>query len=355
MRTHSTLRRTLGPLVALSILVTVPQSAKAQISWTETTGLPGENISGTWGTSPDNLYASGGYRTLDHFDGTSWSAETHPSGANRYTLYGVSANEIYSAGQAGYKTGNLMRFDGVSWNTILSTPETELVGVWADGAGRVFAAGDGRFYVYDGAFWSQPALGIATGYNVNRFESVWGSSSTNVYAVGANGNLLHWDGTAATVTQPFGSGFGLNAISGSSASDIFVVGSQGQAFHFNGTAWSTIVTGTTTNLTSVFVLTPTTVLVSGFGGALFTTDGASFTQIPSGTTRDLFDIHGLQQNGTDYWAVAASGNGRIEGGVILTGVGPSSTSTVPEPTSFLLLATGLVCVWGLGVGARLVG
>lgn len=346
MQTISFIRPLLGAVGTLSLLCSIPSPASAQIVWSETGGLPGENINSVWGTSPNALFASGGYRTLDSYDGSSWTASSHPSGANRYNLYGVSASEIYSAGQASYQTGNLMKYDGANWSTVFSTSQSELIDVWTDGSGKIFVTGDGRFYGFDGSLWSEIPTGLATGYNTNRLGSVWGTSASNVYATGYNGNLLHWDGTSATVTQPFGSGIGFNDITGTSASNIFLVGQGGNAFHFNGSVWSPIATGTTADLYGVFAMSGGKVLVSGAGGSLFMTDGVSFTQIASGTSRDLYGIFGLHEGDTDYWWVAASGNGRTEGGVILTGTEFVSGSTVPEPATLVLLATGLITLAG---------
>lgn len=346
MHTLPKFRAVLGASLALSALLACPRIAVAQITWTLTTGIPGENLQSVYAGAVDNVYASGGFRSLSNFDGTTWSAMVHPSGANRYALYGASATEIYSAGQVGVGTGNLLRFDGSSWTTMFSTAQTELTAVWADGGGKIITVGDGRFFVYDGSLWSQVATGLSTGFLTDRLNTVWGTSASNVYSAGRNGNLLHWDGSVLNVSQPFGTGVTFTDMTGTSAGNILLVGLGGKAYRFDGTTWQPINTGTTVDLHGVHAISSTTALVSGAGGALFLTDGTTFTPIPSGTTRDLFGIHGFQQEGLDYWWVAASAPMGPLGGAILSGIGPSQVpgEVVPEPATMTLVASGLVAL-----------
>ncbi|MFP2908871.1 hypothetical protein ACLESD_28235 [Pyxidicoccus sp. 3LFB2] len=72
--------------------------------------------------------------------------------------------------------------------------------------------------------------------------SVWGSSATDVWAVGAGGTIIHWDGKAWT---PFSSPThrDLRAVSGSGPTDVIAVGGkEGDALptiiHWDGKVWS---------------------------------------------------------------------------------------------------------------------
>jgi hypothetical protein len=50
-------------------------------------------------------------------------------------------------------------------------------------------------------------------------RALWGTSATDLFAVGAQGTILHYDGSSAT--------------------DVFTVGPS--IYHFNGTSWSSMV------------------------------------------------------------------------------------------------------------------
>jgi hypothetical protein len=99
--------------------------------------------------------------------------------------------------------------------------------VWGTSGNDVFAVGNqGTILHYDGISWSTMNSGTT------RFlTSVWGSSSIDVYAVGSNGTILHYDGIswskAATPATE-----NLNDIWGASGTDVFVVGDYGQILHY---------------------------------------------------------------------------------------------------------------------------
>jgi hypothetical protein len=71
----------------------------------------------------------------------------------------------------------------------------------------------------------------------NSLQAVWGSAENDVWAVGAQGVILHWNGSewgsvdSATIQQ-------LNGLWGSSAGEVWAVGNQGTILSYNGSAWS---------------------------------------------------------------------------------------------------------------------
>ena len=69
------------------------------------------------------------------------------------------------------------------------------------------------------------------------FASVWGSSASDVWAVGPKGAVAHFDGGAWTLSPNLTSK-NLSAVSGSAADDVWAVGEQGTTLHFDGKAWS---------------------------------------------------------------------------------------------------------------------
>lgn len=80
-------------------------------------------------------------------------------------------------------------------------------------------------------------------------KGVWGTSATDVWAVGKRGVILHYNGTSWSSQQsPVTAD--LLSIWGRSASDIYAVGAQGTYIHYNGTQWSKVTTGfqTTNNI-----------------------------------------------------------------------------------------------------------
>jgi hypothetical protein len=119
--------------------------------------------------------------------------------------------------------------------------------VWGSSGSDVFVVGSegkpltvdlggypGRILHYDGRT-SSPVSGPATDW----LNTIWGSSSSDVFAAGYDGTILHYDGSA---WSPMSSGTydRLLGVWGSSGSDIFAVGDGGTILHYDGSAWSPI-------------------------------------------------------------------------------------------------------------------
>jgi photosystem II stability/assembly factor-like uncharacterized protein len=65
---------------------------------------------------------------------------------------------------------------------------TDLYGVWGSSPSNVFAVGDsGAMLHYDGSAWSAMSSGTTTD-----LYGIWGSSPSNVFAVGDSGAILHY-------------------------------------------------------------------------------------------------------------------------------------------------------------------
>lgn len=76
---------------------------------------------------------------------------------------------------------------------------------------------------------------------------VWGNSSSNIFAGGFNGSILHYDGkTWGNMTS--GTKNAVYDLWGSSSLDVFAVGSGGTILHYGGQTWDAMKSGTTQNL-----------------------------------------------------------------------------------------------------------
>lgn len=76
------------------------------------------------------------------------------------------------------------------------------------------------------------------------FRGVWGSSATDVYAVGDAGKIFHYDGSWSDVSVAM-MPHDLRDVHGFGAGDIWVVtATAGVVVHWNGASWRTIDTGT---------------------------------------------------------------------------------------------------------------
>ncbi|MEJ2187091.1 MAG: Ig-like domain-containing protein, partial [Gemmatimonadota bacterium] len=160
---------------------------------------------------------------------TSWTFEAEPR-AHLYAVWGTSPNDVFAVGQ--WKT--ILHYDGTAWSPMeVDTTKIcwDFKGVWGAGGDDVFAVGRcGTIAHYDGTSWTD--MSSPTGWNL---EGVWGASSDDVYAAGWSGTLVHYDGASWTVV-PTGTDETLVAVWGTSADDVFVVGNGGTILHYDGAA-----------------------------------------------------------------------------------------------------------------------
>jgi len=147
-----------------------------------------------------------------------------------------------------------------------------------------------------GFTWTQMPSGTTSA-----LTAVWGTSGTNVYAVGYDGTLLHYDGAAWT-RQTLGDAFTTHlAVWGSSATSVFVVGGGGRVFHWDGAAWGEVGTPTQEDLNAVWGTSSSNVWAVGTNGAILHYDGLAWSAVTSPTTEHLRDVWG--NSATDVWAV----------------------------------------------------
>ncbi|AKV00340.1 hypothetical protein AKJ09_07003 [Labilithrix luteola] len=102
-------------------------------------------------------------------------------------------------------------------------------------------------------------------------ETIWGSSSSDVWTAGAEGVVRHWTNDplkAWTYVAPFTT-VDLHALRGSGASDVWVVGDDAAVFHFDGSAWQpaklALPAGLRPNLYAVWAVAPDDVWAVGNG------------------------------------------------------------------------------------------
>ena len=94
--------------------------------------------------------------------------------------------------------------------------------------------------------------------HTGELRAIWGSSNTDVFAVGADlavypteGIVLHYDG-ASWHRMDSGTVSGFVGVWGSSASDVFVAGDSGAILHYDGAAWHGMDSGTAMYLKSLW-------------------------------------------------------------------------------------------------------
>jgi len=221
-------------------------------------------------------------------------------------LWGISETDVFAVGGEGgcwdvnlcFGYGIILHYGGTSWDTMSASEETEvLTGVWGSSASDVFAVGEGGTILhYDGATWTMTLEGKS-------LNDIWGSSAEDVFAAGEG--ILHFDGeTWSAVPVPEGSP-PLTGVWGSSSTDVFAVGFFGTILHYDGLAWTRMpATFTEENLLDVWGTSGENVFAVGEGGTVLHFDGLEWVKMSVPATDDLTGIWGLSAN--DVYVVGTS-------------------------------------------------
>lgn len=172
-------------------------------SWKEYTVVGGRTLLSVWGASPTDIWAGGWYNTLFHFDGTSWKHFPFfipPQGVQLLSISGLSSNDVYMVGARNDVVQPidtsfyyLYHFKGTSWNVVDSsyttpTANRRTFGVRLKRIENVLYSATYGLYKKEGDNW------IAINDDPNIFI-VGGSSTNNLFAVGAQGTVYNYNGT----------------------------------------------------------------------------------------------------------------------------------------------------------------
>ena len=269
--------------------------------WTVVPTRTSETFTGIWGSAGNSVVAVAA-RTLARWNGSAWALTPYPLILRGVTGSGsavfVSGLTIPTNGSAKRGLGIFLQGTGATLAQSMPLPALELVAMWAQGPGNVFAVGVGAAARFDGTRWSDSSTGIPMGQEL---YAVWGSSATDVRAVGAG--VYRFNGTAWAAEPAAGSSayFG---IWGSGANDVWLVG-RSAARRWNGTAWTSVLTGSLSALYGVWGSSANDVWAVGEAGTILHWDGGRWSTIASGTTETLRSIWGAGPN--DVWAVGDRG------------------------------------------------
>jgi hypothetical protein len=220
------------------------------------------------------------------------------------------------------------------WIAVSSGTTNDLNAIWGSGPNDVWAVGmNGTILHWNGTAWASVPSGT-----VNQLYGAWGSGPSDVWAVGSGGTILHWNG-AAWASVPSGETDNIYTVWGSGQNDVWTwVNSApptylGKFLHWNGSAWSNGGAFASRDFYHIWGSGPDDVWAMGPNGCTMHWNGTAWTLVASGTLNYLYGIWG--NSASDVWAVG-------RGGAILRWNG-SAWSGVTSGT------TGdLACVWSSG-------
>ena len=146
----------------------------------------------------------------------------------------------------------------------------------------------------------------------NALSGLWGTSASDIWAVGDFGTAMHYDGKTWSLVNANTTKH-LNGVYASAAGAAVVVGDTGLITRWNGTAFVTEPSSVVANLNSVWGTATNNLFAVGDGGAILRNTGNGWTPMTSGTTSNLYRVQGSAPD--NVWAVGQSGTVRSYGGV----------------------------------------
>jgi len=193
-----------------------PDSTSHIYSWQiDTIGTWQSAACDVWGTDASNVYVVGSFysptynpdsvthgTSIIHWDGTQWKPSSFWVGS-LYCIYGFNANDIWVGG-----------YNGVN----------PIIGHW------------------NGSSWEKTGTTFLNNFMFISVHKIWGTTSSNIYAVGERGTILHFNGST-WIPMTSGTTIDLRDIWGIDANTIYAAGydittGTGVLLFYDGTQWN---------------------------------------------------------------------------------------------------------------------
>ena len=251
-----------------------------------------------WAFSPTDVWVVDGSSTIQRYDGDGWSTLSSESDAGLLCIFALSPTEVWLC-----SGDDVVFYDGATFESMEASQPTGLRGitdVWASSRSDVWAVGDDAIIAhYDGGAWGRTIAG-------SPFKSsIWGSGPSDVYAL-STFDLVHYDGSSWTEIDLDAFG-GDGQVWGTSASDVWVMTDSSEISHFDGVRWDTIdALDMVGDLAAVWGPSPNDLWAVGSAGAIAHFDGDSWRQVAhqrigAPYLRLFRAVHGTSS--ADVWAV----------------------------------------------------
>jgi hypothetical protein len=232
-----------------------PDTTTHNIVWeVDTIGDFQSRLRDVWGSSPENIWAVG-FVYLDdwgtnimHYNGEEWEEYDYFE-ADLRAIYGFSTNDVWAVGNnllIPDRDALVAHYDGSTWKTVhVGIGVPILQSIWGSSSNNIFAVGiEGTILHYDGSKWEKMNSGV-----YKHLRDVWGFAPDDVYVAGGSSNeatdlpiLLHYDGTSWTsiLDTVNNKRHKVTSLWGSSNESLYFSATYGFQHGSKETGWSTI-------------------------------------------------------------------------------------------------------------------
>jgi hypothetical protein len=185
-------------------------------------------LTGVWGASSSDVWIVGQGGAILHGGPLGVTPETSGTTVDLSGVWGLSASEVWAIAAR----APVLRRNASAWSVQAATLGSNIYyGIWLAAPNDVWVAGDHATFHYDGSAWAMvpSPLDSAT--------SIWGSATDDVWTVGrsttsstfiARFNGVQWVAAASPATMP------LQSVRGTSSSNVWAVGNGGTVLRLQG-------------------------------------------------------------------------------------------------------------------------
>lgn len=271
-------------------------------------------------TKPDDLWAAGiQYPTaaIWHWDEatTSWNAESiDPTGINTFGfhhLWGTSADNLVASAAQGYIW---FQRQGTSWKKSSSSSGIVYTGNTATDqwliSGGIGTGQSGDLKRWDGNLSNnaQKVIGLPRGLGITRMFAPPGDPQSPLFLVGEGGVIHQFDrkrGKLTTLLKGVSANPAtLRDIYGFSPNDVWAVGDEGTITHYDGVKWQDLKKVTLNHLKRLWGISVSEIWAVGDAGTIVQIVNGQPRVVSSGTTENLSSVWGV--NATQVYAVGAN-------------------------------------------------
>jgi len=320
-------------------------------SWSPVAGLEGQSVTALAVAAPGDVWVvvtlASGEQLTYHLDASGLRISLMHARPSRRTtaLSASSPQNVWMVGDAEGADGLILHYDGTSWLSAPDSPSPLQEVAHVPGFGDIAVGARGtilRLTVDPLPGFIDLRLGSDT-----TLAGVFGSSPSDMWAVGDAGTVWHHDGRAVSAV-PAGTSANLRDVWGTGPNDVWAVGAAGTVVHYDGSAFTAVASGTTVDLHAVFTARPDDVWIGGDGPTLLHWDGTSMTPVTlagadPGTA--VLDLHGIAAG--DVWLSGGGFVGTVQQGYVAHFDGAAWSPVERLTFSIMSLSPPLLRVWQL--------
>jgi hypothetical protein len=230
-------------------------------------GMGGAGAGGAGGTAGEPVDASPGEARPN--PGTWISVPGVPPLVSLSAVWPFTPTSVWVAGAQA--AGVILHYDGMTWMPAAVPAGTPaLYGLWASAPSDLWAVGANGTVLHLGATnaWMASKAPTMPGVPEPTLSAIWGAAANDIWVVGSGGTIFHTDGASGLVAETSNVTAGLFAVGGSAmaggAPDVWAVGASGTILHRTSTGWAPAAQGMTQSiLYAVWSDDPSDVWVAG--------------------------------------------------------------------------------------------